>query len=384
MNDAWSVGDIGQSFRDIRPMRIVRQAGPRPQGLRTASLILGLLAGRATAAHAQDFAAAASPSAPSYGAPPASGMTTALGEPPRYGLNPRTAPANVIDVALASIFGSSDVAPWRPLPLRTFFTEGWNEPWAPQPDVSGDSQQGWINAADGSFYRLWFFSYAFTNHLSQGGNGNTGAYTIYTPLNRRLELITTIPFVTSQPTLNVGRQIFPGQATTPPAIGHRTSAGFGDLTLTPRVLLFENDDITFVAQTSIQTPTGYRRVGAGQTILSPGLQFWANVAEGWVVRGGFNAGVGTNRQAGGTTLLSQLAVGRVLTPHDTPLFGDLTFYLSGNVFNKVSASETTVTLTPGFRTHLGKDWYFLGGLEVPVTERRPFEESAIFWLMRVY
>lgn len=115
-------------------------------------------------------------------------------------------PSGFFGVALASIFGPSDYAPWRPLSLGTLFTEGWDEPWIGEPNDSGDAQQGWINAADGNFYRLYFFSYTFTNHLAGGGDGQTGAYTLYTPLSRRLELITNIPFVTSEPTLNVGKQ----------------------------------------------------------------------------------------------------------------------------------------------------------------------------------
>ena len=94
--------------------------------------------------------------------------------------------------------------------------------------------------------------------------------------------------------------------------------------------------------------------------------------------------MGTNRQAGGTSLLSQLALGRVFTPHDVPLLGDFTLYLSTNVFDNVSTARTTVTLTPGFRTHLGRDYYALGGIEVPVTGRRPYEEGVTFWLMKTF
>lgn len=263
---------------------------------------------------------------------------------------PVSRPTGFLDVALASTFGPSDYAPWRPLSLQTLFTEGWDEPWIAEPNDSGDAQQGWINAADGNFYRLYFFSYTFTNHLSQGGDGHTGAYTVYTPLSRRLELITNIPFVTSQPTFSVGKQslVNPSQPTR-----HGTSAGFGDMSFTPRVMLIDTDDFSLNVQTTIQTPTGYRPTGSGQAILTPGIQSWWNYAPGWIVRGGFNAGVGVNPRAGGTTLLSQLVLGHVFTPHDVPLFGDFTIYLSANSYNTVSASKNTATLTPGFRTHLG-------------------------------
>ncbi len=79
-----------------------------------------------------------------------------------------------------------------------------------------------------------------------------------------------------------------------------------------------------------------------------------------------------------------LAQRRVFTPADVPLFGDFTLYVSANVFNNVSTSQTTATLTPGFRTHLGGGWYALGGIDVPVTGPRPYQESATFWLMKTF
>ena len=41
-------------------------------------------------------------------------------------------PTNVIDAARESLFGDVYVEPtrWRELTYSTFFTEGWNEPWA--------------------------------------------------------------------------------------------------------------------------------------------------------------------------------------------------------------------------------------------------------------
>lgn len=355
-----------------------------PRGKWLWALVLGLVAGQGMPARAQDPAAELLPGPGAVA--PSSGMfsSRAMDESLPSGPGRRPGATGFFGVALASIFGPSDSAPWRPLTLRTLFTEGWDEPWVSEPNASGDAQQGWINAADGNFYRLYFFSYTFANHLSQGGNGNTGAYTLYTPLSRRLEWITNIPFITSQPTFNAGKQLFPNQKVPPGATGHPTSAGFGDITFTPRVMLFDDDKFALSAQMAIQIPTGYRRVGAGQAILTPGLQFWYNFAKGWVIRGGFNAGVGTNRQAGGTTLLSQLALGRTFTPHDVPFFGDLTLYLSANGFDTVSGSQTTATLTPGFRTHLGRDWYALGGIDVPVTSHRPFEEGVTFWLMKTF
>jgi hypothetical protein len=68
---------------------------------------------------------------------------------------------SVGSVILQSIFGKPDADSWRPMPISTFFSEGWLEPWVPSPNGSGGApRQGWINAADGNIYRLWFFTFA--------------------------------------------------------------------------------------------------------------------------------------------------------------------------------------------------------------------------------
>ena len=70
------------------------------------------------------------------------------------------------------------------------------------------------------------------------------------------------------------------------------------------------------------------------------------------------------------SFVANFAFGYYFTPHDLTPFGDLVWYLSTNVAqtidNNNSPSRNTVTLTPGFRTHLGQNWYFLGAVEVPV------------------
>ena len=67
----------------------------------------------------------------------------------------------LFDTIAESVFGPPDANTWRPLPFSTFFSEGWNEAWVPSPSGSGGApRQGWINAADGNMYRLWFFTFA--------------------------------------------------------------------------------------------------------------------------------------------------------------------------------------------------------------------------------
>ena len=87
----------------------------------------------------------------------------------------------------------------------------------------------------------------------------------------------------------------------------------------------------------------------------------------------------------GDNLISQLAIGQTLTDHDVPLFGDFTYYLSAVVNTPLSnGDQTSVTLTPGLRTHVGKDWYFLAGLPTPVTKQRVADLGMIFWFMKAW
>ena len=56
---------------------------------------------------------------------------------------------------------------WRPLSLRTFLSEGWDEPWSSPPRSStGAPRQAFINAFDGVFYRLYLLSFSYYTVLS--------------------------------------------------------------------------------------------------------------------------------------------------------------------------------------------------------------------------
>jgi hypothetical protein len=258
-----------------------------------------------------------------------------------------------------------------------------SEAWVPSPSGSGGApRQGWINAADGNMYRLWFFSFAQGFNDPPLGNSYLGAFTIFTPLNCRLELITSIPFfirnnaATGLPTINPNPNER-NMATT------RSHSGFGDISITPRVLLHETKDFSLTADLTVVTPTGNEPL-AGKTSLTPGVAFWNNFAGGWVIRGGIADLIPIQR---GTSdhLINQLAIGQTLTGHDVPVFGDFTYYLSTVVNTPIpNGNQTAVTLTPGLRTHLGNDLYFLAGLPIPMTHDRVAELGMIFWFMKAW
>src|SRR5262249_10640079 len=131
----------------------------------------------------------------------------------------------------------------------------------------------------------------------------------------------------------------------------------------------ETQDFSLTADLTVVTPTGNGPL-AGDAALVPSIGFWNNIAGGWVVRGGLGVNVpfdGRNTDS----LISQLAIGQTVTPHDFPLLGDFTYYFSTIVDTPVSnGGQSSVTLTPGIRTHVGDDWYFLAGLPIPLTSQR--------------
>jgi hypothetical protein len=277
-----------------------------------------------------------------------------------------------------SIFGCPDPGCWYPLPCSTLFSDGWRQPWVPSPNGSGGApRQGWINAADGNMYRLWFFTYAQGFNSPPQEDAYLGGYTLLTPLSRRLMLITNIPFVVHN---NVSGGL--------PTVGPEGQPGatvsettFGDVSFTPRVLLHETQDFSLTFDLTVLTPTGNEPL-AGQTAVT--VAFWYNLAGGWVVRGGVGDVIPTDG-SGADTIVSQLAIGQTVTDHDVPLFGDFTYYVSAVANSPLDGGDSTsVTLTPGMRTHLGCDWYFLAGMPTPVTERRVADLGMILWIMKAW
>jgi hypothetical protein len=74
------------------------------------------------------------------------------------------------------------------------------------------------------------------------------------------------------------------------------------------------------------------------------------------------------------------------TPHDFTPLGDLVFYVATNINQPVNngSKEPSQTLTPGFRTLLGRNRYLLGGVELPVTDPVPFDIQVLGGVMKVF
>jgi hypothetical protein len=316
---------------------------------------------------------------PEFAAQPTGAVSSADG---REGVESRASRTKLgfCDTVAESIFGKPDPSSWRPLPLSTFFSEGWDEPWVPSPRGSGGApRQGWINSAAGYLARTQFLTFAQGFNESPKSDGYLGSYTLLTPLNRRLLIVTSIPFVLHN-NVDSGLPIN-DPSLRPRAATAQNQTGFGDITITPRALLKETKDFSLTAEVAVVTPTGTQPLAGATTTLIPAVSFWNNIAGSVVIRG--SIGVAFPTDGSGDESIGQLAVGQTVTDHDVPFFGDFTYYLATVVNTPLTnADQTRVTLTPGIRTHLGSDWYFLAGLPTPVTKQRVADLGLICWLMK--
>ena len=307
-------------------------------------------------------------------APVIAGSTTRT--PSQTGTAPPTRHEySVLDAARESLFGDpyADPERWQPLSLGTFFTEGWDDPWIGPPRGEGGApRQSWLNAFNGVFYRLANSSFGWAH---DGGDAYSGTLTLFTPFSRRFEVEEEIPFIVSSP----------GSG------GDRHNA-FGDFAITPRFILSETQDVTQSFNLTFRTPTGDIENGTGVASITPDYEFWANVWRGLVVRGGASLAIPYNhdgvRKAGArTTFTANLSAGYYFTPPDLTPVGDLVWYVSTNLSQPTDgrgASTTTLTFTPGFRTHLAGEWYLLGGVEVPATSPQPFDYQVLGALIKVF
>ena len=276
------------------------------------------------------------------------------------------------EIISESMFGDvySDPSKWQELSYSDFFTKGWDKPWESPPTGGGGApRQGWLNAYEGVFYRLSLGIFGWQHH-DNSSDGYSGNVVSFTPFNQRFELQTEVPVSSNNDETN-----------------------FGDLRIQGRFLLSETRNVTQTFNINFRIPTGDAINGNDVASIIPQYQFWANWWKGLVVRGGAGFTIpyaGEINQAGArSTFDANFSVGYYMTPHDFTPFGDLVLYLATNVTQAIDdrasgSGTTTVSLSPGFRSHLGLDWYMLGTVEVPVTNPEPFDYQVLFAIMKVY
>jgi len=275
------------------------------------------------------------------------------------------------------VYSAKAAEKWQELSYSDFFSKGWDKPWVSPPNGGGGApRQGWLNAFEGVFYRLGIAVFGWQHDLVNSGDGYSGNLVNFTPINQRFEIQTDISMVS-----NIG----------PSASGPQTN--FGDFKVIPRFMLSQSKNLTQTFNITFRTPTGNsNNLAQNIAAVTPEYHFWANWWKGLVVRGGtgFFLPYGGDLYGSGarSTFNANLAIGYYFTPHDLTPIGDMVWYVATNVSqpidNRAETSNTFVSLTPGFRTHVGGDWYLLGAVEVPVTNPQPFDYQVLGGIMKVF
>lgn len=265
-----------------------------------------------------------------------------------------------------SVLGPADNPSWTPLHFSNL-GDGWTDAWIRPPDgPSGAPRQGLLNAFDGFFTREFHQFYTFTDDRSTGGDKHVGLFQFQTPLSRRLWIGIDAPYVESVQ----GR-------------GSPNTSRFGDLAITPRVMLTETQDLSLSAGLTVRTPTGIAATESDRLTLTPFVATWKDIGAGVQLRGALGLEVPINRTARnalpGSTLIVNAAVGQTLTPHEATPFGDFTYYVSANLRQDLGSdnARTFLSFTPGIRTHLGRNLFFLAAYEFTVVGPLSFDQRFL-------
>ena len=317
------------------------------------------------------------------------GAGMAPGTPPQVPLHSPTglSPLEVIRRSLTdSIYEPADQARWSPLPLSTFFTEGWDQPYVLPTSgdgglkgTGGSPRFGWINEFGGLNYRAWFFELFYANnvlgpHYRSNGNQYILDYTIFIPFNRRFE----IQFDWTTIVSNKG------------GANNTYHGNIGDMTISPRFQLSESKNFGQLFQTHFRTPTGAQDNGQGVASVAPEYSFWWNAYGNWVVRGATSVTVPTNhaKTSGYTDYNNRLGVGYYLKGRDDAWLHNAQLYLLAEEDSTIAGSprrESFFSLLPGFLTQVGKKlWFAYGGIEVPMIGPKAYTYQAIFAIVHAY
>lgn len=242
----------------------------------------------------------------------------------------------------STVAAAQEEADWRPLdPDR--FAEELTEPWIPVPDgESGAPRQGWLNTTDGFFTREVHLAYDWSDDRPDG-DLERGIARFHYPLSRRLWVGIEAPFV----------QSLDGES------------GFGNVTATGQVMLAETRNFSLNAGAGVELDTADDDFQGGFGVV-PQVNFWRDVGAGVSVRG--RLAYALRDDEGQDGLIANFAAGQTVTPPENAPFGQFTYYLSANLFEPENG-DTFFSLTPGIRTRLVGNLFFLAGVEFPLTDR---------------
>ena len=146
-------------------------------------------------------------------------------------------------------------------------------------------------------------------------------------------------------------------------------ATFGDISVTPQVLLHETKNTSIMSVLTIRTPTGSIDAGNGDTSLGPQIQFWQGLPNRWVIRGGAGPTIPLTATGLHTTFDTNLTIGEFLTLDEVRYFKEFTVWLAVNnsaTMDHHGSAADTMTILPGIRFRMTPTTWFLYGVEIPL------------------
>lgn len=257
---------------------------------------------------------------------------------------------SIIGAALYGLLASAAVPvaaqEWTPLSGSNFGAELTSKYISVPNGDSGAPRQGWLGTADGFFTREGHIAF---NYFDGRANDAQEAIARFNyPLSRRLWIGVEQPFY--QQAAGV--------------------TGVGDGTITTQVMLAETKNLSINAGVGWRLPWGRERLGNGFFAAQPQINLWSDVGAGFSLRGRVAYTFASEGRPSSFNL--NATIGQTITAHDQAPFGDLSWYVAGNWNEPNNGAPTFVSVTPGMRTHLGKNLFLLGGVEIPVANSRAF------------
>jgi Putative MetA-pathway of phenol degradation len=259
----------------------------------------------------------------------------------------------------------------KDLTFGNFFSYGWDVAWTEPEEGPDDAPRFRLMRIQRAFWEREvriFSPYAF------GTDGGTAdeleiEMEIELPVNRRF-------LIEFEPALKgVG------------PYGSPWTFAAGDLLVIPQAMLYETKNTSFSSGLSVRVPTGSQSVGSGRTSLAPYLAWWADLGQRMSLHTYFGAefplaGYGPGRP--NAIFQYAAALAKTVTPKKTPWFGNLTFFaeLNGTTGSGGPSPSTTVTLLPGVRWLMFRDFWLAAGYELPLTTTRQFDGRVWFSIYR--
>ena len=260
------------------------------------------------------------------------------------------------------------------LTLSNFFSEGWKFGQWEEPEQEPDQAPRFrlLKIPATVFEREIRMNYSFTNNGDGGDfDEHEWEFEFEMPVSRRLLL-----------------EVEPKIISLSPNDGDTTS-GFGDTSLITRIMLLETRNTTLLSLLETTLPTGDedRGLGSGLTMISPGIGLWRDLGSRYALHGFFGLDLpvgGKDDDDPDTTVVYGTAITKTVTPKDTPFFGNLTFFVEFNGSSDIGSDDdtTVVSVLPGARWNLGRDFWLMPGVEFPITGRDEFDTRIWFSVLK--